>query len=67
MAEKATIRTFSGSKVTGDVVRENRRQVSAADSLMVAVTGGLWGATLGGGRTTVVTKDGDYVTGRRIR
>lgn len=67
MAKEVTVKTSRGNEVTGRLVREGQRQVSLGDSFLVAVTGGAWGTTLKGSQTTVVTKKGDYVTGRRIR
>jgi hypothetical protein len=67
MAKEVTIRTSTGNEVTGKFVREDRHQVSASDTLGIVGSLGMWGSTLKGNRTTVVTKNGDYVTGQRIR
>ncbi|MGH9463946.1 MAG: hypothetical protein ACRD1X_22310 [Vicinamibacteria bacterium] len=67
MAEKATIRTSSGREVEGKVVRENRYSPSGADMLGFAVTLGGSASAWPSSRTTVVTEDGDYVTGTKTR
>ncbi len=67
MARTVTVKTSAGSEVMGRFVREDRRQVSAGDTLTILGSLGAWGATLKGNRTTVVTPHGRHVTGRRIR
>jgi hypothetical protein len=67
MAKEVTVKTSTGNEVKGRFVREDRRQVSLGDTIGIIGSLGAWGSTLKGNRTTVVTKNGDHVTGRRIR
>lgn len=63
MAEKATIRTSSGDRVTGEVVRREGGKVSDVDMLLCLATGGIVNP---GGEERVTVRDvrGNYRTGR---
>lgn len=64
MAEKATIRTSSGDRVTGEVVRREGGKVSDVDTLLCLVTGGVVNPT-NEERVTVRDDCGNHWTGAR--
>lgn len=66
MAKTVTIETSSGDRVKGEVARRESHSPSGAQ-LLGLIACPLTGANWKGSETTVVTKNGDYVTGREVR
>lgn len=66
MAERATIRTSSGQRVTGEVARRERHSPSGAE-LLALIACPPSGATWKDSRTTVRDKHDRFFTGRKVR